>query len=292
MLRPLGSKLLGAMVSDVKNNDVDFGGDCTETHQVLHCKREDCQFFEESLIGEEPLAIRVEGRPYAVVMRTPGQERFFVAGFCLTEGLVDRREDILTIKYCDEKSANVATVTLHPDRQQKIQALLERRGFMSQTSCGLCGKELIADLCQTLVASADTSTISFDQLVECAIELPRRQRLYSRTGGSHAAMILDRNFQLLAVSEDVGRHNALDKTIGKIFLEGVLHDGFLGVLTSRISYELVQKAARARLPILVGMSRPTTLAVALGQTLNMTLACLGKEDEILVFCGEQRLTGL
>jgi FdhD protein len=277
------------MSSSLKDNDGALGGDCTETRRVLHCKKESCQSVEEELIGEEPLAIQVQGRRYAVVMRTPGEENFHVAGFCLTEGLVDRREDFLTLGYCDEKFANMATVTLHPDRQQKVETLLDRRGFISQTSCGLCGKELIEDLCQTLVPSADDTTVTFDQVLGCARELPRHQRLYGRTGGSHAAMIFDANSHVLAFSEDVGRHNALDKAIGKILLEGALDKGYLGVLSSRISYELVQKAARAHLPVLISMSRPTTLAVALGQALNMTLACLGKKNDILVFCGENRL---
>jgi FdhD protein len=277
------------MAMSDKNNDKAFGGDRTESYQVLHCQKQGCQSLQEELIGEEPLSIRVEDNPYAVVMRTPGEESFHVAGFCLTEGLVDRREDILALGYCDENTANVATVKLHPRRVQKIDALLNRRGFISQTSCGLCGKELIKDLCQTLAPSRDKTTVAFDGVLHCAHALPRHQRLYGRTGGSHAAMVFDRTFKLLAVSEDVGRHNALDKAIGKIFLEGTLDDGFLGVLSSRISYELVQKAARAKLPLLVSMSRPTALAVALGKTLNMTLACMGKKDELLVFCGEKRL---
>ena len=274
-----------------KDNQETFGGDRTETCQVLHCKKTHGHANQEELIGEEPLAIQVQGRPYAVVMRTPGEEDFHMAGFCLTEGLVDRREEILTLGYCDEDDANVATVTLQPDRLEKIDSLLDRRSFVSQTSCGLCGKELIKDLCQTLTPSADKTTVTFDQVVACVKELPRRQRLYTRTGGSHAAMIFDRSFKLLAVSEDVGRHNALDKAIGKTLLEETLGDGFLGVLSSRISYELVQKAARAQLPFLISMSRPTALAVALGKTLNMTLACVDKENDILVFCGKKRLEG-
>jgi FdhD protein len=280
-----------AMSSDFKDTIGAIGGDRTETCLVRHCKRQRCQYAEEELIGEEPLVIRAQDRPYAVVMRTPGEENFHVAGFCLTEGLVDCREDILTLGYCDENDTNVAEVTFRPERHQKIKALLARRGFISQTSCGLCGKELIEDLCQALTPSSDKTMVTFDQILDCAEELPRQQRLYGRTGGSHGAMIFDKSIQLLAVSEDVGRHNALDKAIGKILLDGVLDDGFLGILSSRISYELVQKAARAQLPILVSMSRPTALAVALGRSLNMTLACLGKKNEILVFCGENRLHG-
>jgi FdhD protein len=259
------------------------------TRRVLHCNKESCQSLEAELIGEEPLAIQVQGRAYAVVMRTPGEEKFHVAGFCLTEGLVDRREDILTLGYCDENDANVAAITLCRETMEKCEVLLDRRGFVSQTSCGVCGKELIADLCQTLTPTSDKTVVTFQQVLDCVKALPLHQSLYSRTRASHAAMIYDANLHVLAVSEDVGRHNALDKAIGKTLLGGTLKDGFLGVLSSRISYELVQKAARAQLPVLVSVSRPTSLAVALGQRLNMTLACLGKRDELFVFCGENRI---
>ena len=115
------------------------------SHHVLHCKGETCQTFEHELISEEPLLIRVEGKPYSVVMRTPGEETFHVAGFCLAEGLVDQPNDIATLGYCDEMDGNVATVTLQPERREKVLSLLDRRGFVSQTSCGICGKELIKD---------------------------------------------------------------------------------------------------------------------------------------------------
>ncbi|MBW2108382.1 MAG: formate dehydrogenase accessory sulfurtransferase FdhD [Deltaproteobacteria bacterium] len=266
-----------------------FGGDCAERIAVLHCTCRDCRWADEELIGEEPLLIRVEARPYAVIMRTPGEEDFHAAGFCLTEGLVDRPEDITSLCYCDQKEANAIDVALAPARQRLVRDLLERRGFVSQTSCGLCGKELIEDLCQRLLPSSDAGRVSVEQVLDCVGVLSGRQRLYGRTRGSHAAALFDTDLEVLAVSEDVGRHNALDKAIGRVFVEGSIDKGFLGVLSSRISYELVQKAARARLAMLVGMSRPTALAVALAGRLNMTLACAGKDREVLVFCGRRRL---
>ncbi len=120
-------------------------------------------------------------------------------------------------------------------------------------------------------------------------EQERHQKLYEKTRASHAALVCDSKFEVLAVAEDVGRHNALDKAIGKVFIEGNLAHACLAVLSSRISYELIQKAARAHLAILLGMSRPTALAVELGRTLNMTLACPSKESGLLVFCGKERL---
>jgi FdhD protein len=260
-----------------------------QSHHVPQYEGGKCDLHEHELILEEPLLIRVEGKPYSVVMRTPGEEIFHVAGFCLAEGLVGSPDDIATLSYCDQMDGNVATVTLQPARRKKVSSLLERRGFVSQTSCGICGKELIKDLCQTLTAITDESKINIRDARWCVDQLSRHQKLYEKTHNSHAAWLFDSGLDLLAMAEDVGRHNALDKAIGKVFMEGRLGEARLGVLSSRISYELVQKAARGRLPVLIGMSRPTALAVQLGRTLNMTLARIGKKGGLLVFCGEERL---
>ncbi len=246
----------------------------------------------QELIREEPLSFRVEGRPYVVVMRTPGEEIVHAAGFCLAEGLVDRPEDFAAIGLCKDTDANVVTVTLVPDKREKASSLLERRGFVSQTSCGICGKELIEDLHQILEPVTDTNTITIQQAKECVDRLTGSQSLYTPTGGAHAAMLFDYQRSPLAMGEDVGRHNALDKAIGKVFMDGKIETAWLGVMSSRISYELVQKAARAGLAILVGMSRPTSMAVELGQKLNMTIAWRGKKKGFGIFCGKQRFEGV
>ena len=245
--------------------------------------------YELELIGEEPLLIRIEDQPYSVIMRTPGEEVPHAAGFCLGEGLVDEFEDFSTIGYCEQMDPNVVTVKLQPARRKKVATLLKRRGFISQTSCGICGKEMIKDISQVLTPITDETRFNIGLATACVDQLVHNQDFYKRTGGSHAAMLLDSKLNVLSVAEDVGRHNALDKAIGKIFLSGQLTKARLAVLSSRISYELVQKAARSKLPLLVSMSRPTALAVELGQSLNMTLACMGKESGLLVFCGEERL---
>jgi FdhD protein len=272
------------MNMDMTNNNVQH------VVQMVHFDEEASRTREQELIGEEPLSILVEDQPYSVVMRTPGEEMFHVAGFCLAEGLVDRREDFATLGYCEDMDPNVVSVTLNPERKEKVSALLKRRGFISQTSCGICGKEMIKDLTQSLTPIQDETKIDLAQAIATAGQLGDHQELYERTRGSHAVMLIDSQFEILALAEDVGRHNALDKAIGKLFMSGQLPKARLAVLSSRISYELVQKAARAQLPVMLSHSRPTALAVELGQSLNMTLACLDDESGLLVFCGEERLT--
>ena len=245
---------------------------------------------DQALILEEPLSIRIEGKPYSVVMRTPGDELAHAAGFCLAEGLVEIPEDFTTLGFCTEDGVNVVTATLAPERRRLVDDILNRQGFISQTSCGICGKELLADLYQVVKPVNTTMTIDIDQAKECIRRLSEHQDLYALTGSSHAAMVFDAGLTPLAWAEDVGRHNALDKAIGQAFLKGELGTMRVGAMSSRLSFELVQKAARAGLEIMVSMSRPTALAVELAESLNMSLACLGKKKGFMIFCGKERFT--
>ena len=240
------------------------------------------------LIQEEPLSIRVQGQPYAVVMRTPGDEPAHVAGFCLGEGIVDSPDDIATIASCEGEATNVVTLTVNPIRLTAISAVLERRGFVSQTSCGICGKELVEDLSQMVEVLPDGPPIDLQRAYHCLETLKDHQTLYQKTRATHAAAVYTSDFELLSLAEDVGRHNALDKAIGKLFLNRSLHRAGVLILSSRISYEMVQKAARAKIPFVLAASRPTALGVKLAESLNMTLASPGKVG-IHVYCGSRRL---
>lgn len=242
------------------------------------------------LIQEEPLAIRIQGQPYAVVMRTPGNEIAHAAGFCLSEGILDTPADIGTIGFCEGESNNVVTLTVTPARLAKITAVLDRRGFVSQTSCGICGKELVEDLSQMVHPIPDGPLIDPGRAYHSLETLKKHQHLYQRTRASHAAAIYTAGFELLSFAEDVGRHNALDKAVGILFLKGILNRAQVLILSSRISYELVQKAARARIPFILAASRPTALAVRLADSLNITLASPSKEPGILIYTGKGRLS--
>jgi len=242
------------------------------------------------LIGEEPLSIRVEGKPYSVVMRTPGDELAHAAGFCLAEGIVDTPDEVNTISCCEGDDSNVVTITLSKSRRDKIVDILDRRGFISQTSCGICGKEIVKDLYQMIQPVEDNTRMNAGLALECLENLPQHQPLRDKTRASHAAALYSSNFKLLSVAEDVGRHNALDKAIGRLFLDRRLDEAVLLTLSSRISYELVQKAARARIQVILAFSRPTSLAVELASELKMTLACLADHTGLYIFCGEHRLT--
>ncbi|MEA2039327.1 MAG: formate dehydrogenase accessory sulfurtransferase FdhD [Thermodesulfobacteriota bacterium] len=170
--------------------------------------------------------------------------------------------------------------------------LLERRGFVSQTSRGICGKEMVKDLHQTLTPAENGFEVEINRIFDCINKLSESQNHYQTTRGSHAALIFDDQLKEISFAEDVGRHNALDKAIGKAFIDRKLSKARILVLSSRISYELVQKAASAHLPMIISNSRPTALAVETGKALNMTLAFPAEESELIIVCGENRIVWL
>jgi FdhD protein len=256
---------------------------------IIHKDGDKIQSVSIDLIGEEPLSIRIDGKPYSVVMRTPGDEIAHAAGFCLTEGIADLPEDITAIACCDGSDSNVVTVTLTEKQRRKIAGYLDRRGFISQTSCGICGKELVQDIATAIVPIGDDTRFSISDALSCLEDFSKHQPLRRKTRATHAALIIGAAAEVLSSAEDVGRHNAVDKAIGKLFLDHALSRAKGLVLSSRISYELVQKAARAGIPVILAVSRPTSLAVNLASRLNMTLACLAPKTGLYIFCGDQRL---
>ena len=262
----------------------------TRSDRVIKCERGICGESPVELIGEEPLLIRVDGEPYTVVMRTPGEEMFHAAGLCLGEGIVDFPDDFASVGYCEDIDPNVIEIRLKPERREKVAHILQRRSFVSQTSCGICGKQMIEDLEQELLPVENGFIVDISRIFDCVKKLSENQDFYPRTRGSHAALLFDEHLEILAFAEDVGRHNALDKAVGKAFMNRQLPGARILVMSSRISYELVQKSARAHLPMMVSKSRPTALAAQMGRMLNMTLACVFGDSKLMIICGEERIS--
>jgi len=240
------------------------------------------------LVGEEPLAIRIQDSPLYSTMRTPGDESAHAAGFCLSQGLVEQADDIAAIDVDDSEPVNTVNVVLHESIQERMAGLFKTS--RSETGPDRIDSSCLMDeLCRCVPPAVNGNALDINHVFDCIDSLADHQDLRRLTRASHAAAIFGSDYGLKAVSEDVGRHNALDKSIGKLFLSGRLSEAAFLVLSSRISFELVQKAARARIPVIVSVSRPTALAVRLGSRLNMTLACMAKGTGLYVFCGRQRL---
>jgi len=222
-----------------------------------------------------------------VLMRTPGDDTALAAGFCLAEGLIESAAQLGAIQACDVEDANHVLITRlgeHPPLRPPRQSVA--------SSCGLCGREMIADITQHLSAVTRPFTISTQGLLSLGAQMQAAQRHFRTTGGTHAAALFNRAGEMLSFGEDVGRHNALDKAIGRLLLEDRLDQACAAVLSGRCSFEMVQKAARAGIPLLASVSAPTHLAVQLAIQLHMTLVGFLREDSLTSYCDLGRLEDL
>ncbi len=259
-----------------------------QNHELIYWDIEANITESHELIGEEPLSIIIDDTPYSVLLRTPGDERAHVAGFCLTDGIVENPEEIVSIAFGGEGDSvtNMVTVRL---KQSRREQLASRGNLLRRPDASLCGKDIVETLSREIGPVTDHNLIDGRYALKRLEMLTEHQPLRDRTRASHAAAVYSGDFELLSAAEDVGRHNALDKAVGKILLDGEWQRVYVLTMSSRLSYELVVKAARARIPVLLSVSRPTSLAVQLANRMNMTLACLSKNGGLYIFCGEHRL---
>jgi FdhD protein len=248
------------------------------------------------LAGEEPLEVRLEGEPVAVTMRTPapGQDAELAVGFLLGEAIIEPGQ-VARVSECtsEEGEGGVADVRLWPGSQAGPGWQADGpRSFYATSSCGICGKASVDAVRIAAGPVADGPAIAPEVLSDMPGALRAVQRVFDRTGGLHAAGIFDTTGQLLIAREDVGRHNAVDKAVGRAAMDGMLPLSERALLVSgRASFEIVQKALLAGIPIVAAVSAPSTLAVRLAKESNMTLAGFLREGSFNVYAGEQRLEG-
>lgn len=233
----------------------------------------------DAVAVEEPLEIRVDGAPLAVTMRTPGHDEELVAGFLHGEALLDGLPRFLPDP---ELAANRVEVAGPLARDPGA------RRFYTTSSCGVCGKGALQEL--AVLAPALPAGPSVPRALLAGLPGRLRQPEFARTGGLHATGLFDAAGRLLVVREDVGRHNAMDKVVGRVLLDGALplHERLLCV-SGRLSFELVQKALMAGAPVLVGVGAPTSLAVALAADRGLTLAGFAREGRVNVYAGAERV---
>jgi FdhD protein len=267
--------------------------------------------FTDSLAFEEPLEIRLgfwEGEKFihkavSITMRTPGDDFALAVGFLFTEGIIKNRHQINSIKHCF-RLANKASGSNAPAVKNTVRIDLRKgesfdfgrleRNFYTTSSCGVCGKSSLEALKVIGVESQCTKEDSPKISANLVLKLPKlmreKQVFFSKTGGIHASALFDEEGNLLCVKEDVGRHNAVDKLIGEYFLKNELplSDKIL-VLSGRASFELMQKALMAGIPIVCAVGAPSSLAVQIAKEFNMTLLGFVREDKFNVYCGFKRL---
>ncbi|MFD4182477.1 formate dehydrogenase accessory sulfurtransferase FdhD [Rhodococcus sp. NPDC058514] len=270
-------------------------GRVTARRQVLRISNDATVRRPDSLAVEEPLEIRLGGRSLTVTMRTPGHDIDLVHGFLLGEGIIAGSADVAVIRYCDgvdsdgANTYNVLDVTLAPGVPEPI---VTDRHFLTTAACGVCGK---ASLDAVRVRSPYDLTesgllVSTSALAAMPATLRARQRVFDSTGGLHAAGLFTADGALLAVREDVGRHNAVDKVLGWALTDDrvPLRESIL-VVSGRASFELVQKAVVAGIPMLAAVSAPSSLAVDLAIESGLSLVGFLRGETMNVYSGEARI---
>ncbi len=276
-------------------------GGATRAVRVMRRRGDEAQSARDTLAVEEPLEIRVSwtdtaGRehtePIAVTMRTPGDDFDLVAGFLHGEGVLEGVSDLVEMTYCrggEAQEYNIVEARLAPGVALDVERL--RRNFYTTSSCGVCGRASL-DAVQTLGCRVLPDGLRVDArlLPELPDRLRAEQAVFERTGGLHAAGLFDADGGASSVREDVGRHNAVDKVLGRAFLDRVLPAvGLVLVVSGRASFELVQKAVMAGVPMLVAVGAPSSLAVDLARRFRQTLVGFARDGGCNVYCGEERV---
>jgi len=242
----------------------------------------------DAIAAEEPLEIFVNNRPFHMTMRLPGEEIPLALGFLFTEGVINSIEEVLTVSHCTDVASNRVNVHLKNHSVGDSQYFVSRK-TPTYSSCGICGKEMISDFSLSTQKIDKTVRITFPQLEQLQNMLMNGQQIFRDTGGTHAAGIFDRHGALLALSEDIGRHNALDKTIGKVLLARKTDEAKILILSSRLSYEMAIKAARSSVEIVTGVSSATSLAVELAKNVEMTLIGFHRGQKGNIYSCPERL---
>ncbi|MET9958640.1 formate dehydrogenase accessory sulfurtransferase FdhD [Streptomyces sp. NPDC006326] len=272
-------------------------GRVTERRRVVRVRNGVSGVRPDTLAAEEPLEIRLNGKPLAITMRTPGDDFALAVGFLVSEGVLGSPADVRAVTYCEgatddgTNTYNVVNVQLAPGVE--LPAFTLERNVYTTSSCGLCGKASL-DAVRTATRFPQGASDGVRIPVELLAQLPDRlraaQKVFDRTGGLHAAGLFSAQGELLDLREDVGRHNAVDKIIGRALQDGRLPlTGSVLLVSGRASFELAQKAVMAGIPVLAAVSAPSSLAVDLARESGLTLVGFLRGPDMNIYAGEERL---
>ena len=251
----------------------------------------------DSVATEEPLEVRLHGQPFAVIMRTPGADRELAAGFLLAERVIAGADDLGTIAHCTDAAAdhpeNIVDVTLVSGSAGAIEQLLAaRRQVTTNSSCGMCGRRTIESLASDAAPLAVSWRVPASTISALPALLRARQAVFDETGGLHAAGLFSRDGSLVDAAEDVGRHNAVDKIVGRALLREALPlSDHLLCVSGRTSFEIVQKALFAGIPIVAAVSAPSSLAIELAREYGVTLVGFIRGDGFNIYAHAERVDG-
>jgi FdhD protein len=254
----------------------------------------------DAVVMEEPLQLLLDGAPLAVVMRTPGADIELALGLLFAEGIIRSARDVRGVRMSAEAGETESRINVEADLVESNQVDVQlsakprrkpERSMLASSACGVCGTQMIEDLRRDLAVLPSGLVADPAMLPGLVDRLRSGQGVFDRTGGLHAAGLFDPDGELVALREDIGRHNAVDKVVGRMLLDGRLPASeMLLVVSGRAGYEIVQKSVGAGIPVLAAVGAPSSLAVALAREFNQTLVGFLRGDRFNVYSGHQRLT--
>jgi FdhD protein len=245
---------------------------------------------EYNLAVEELLEIYIDDSPYSITMRLPGDDINLATGFCFTEGIIASHDDLSDVRHCDHiPGKNRVLVYLKPDRCCGLAYYEKRQAYLSKSSCGVCGKNQSGEIFSPNCSVKSFHQITPDQILDLKDAFQARQTIFPLTGSTHSASVFGLQQDLIAFSEDIGRHNAFDKAIGALVNRDRTAEAFMAIVSSRLSFEMVQKAAVLGTEILAGLSAPTTMAVDIADGLNITLIGFLRENSMSIYTHPERI---
>lgn len=257
------------------------------TSRTVMKVRDQVSTLDDDLVVEEPMEIRLDGTPLAVLMRTPGDDADLALGFAITEGIVTTPDDITDVVDLGEGRWDLTTadgVVIDPVQFQ--------RNFYSTSSCGVCGKASIDAIRVTGARPPEGPTVSSAAILSLPGRLLQRQAAFQSTGGLHASAVFEPSGEIVASREDVGRHNAVDKVIGHLVGRSWPLPPLGLMVSGRVSFEITQKAAVAGISLVCGVSAASSLAVELAEEFGMTVVGFLRDGGFTVYTGERRIEGL
>ena len=259
----------------------------TDIYQGKKITNEQTINVNDHLTVEQALQININGKPFSITMRTPGNDKELIRGLLYSEDIY-RSSENLNIELIENKEKSITEANLEIDESLLKSGYLNSRSFLSAASCGICGKTELDDI-DTSCQVEDNNQIELKTLHQMFKVMKEAQHTFHQSGGSHAAAAFTKSGELLSVKEDIGRHNAVDKVIGELVNENALKQAKCLTVSGRISYEIIAKAFAAKVPILAAVSAPSTLAVDFAKELGITLLGFCRENKATCYSHPKRI---
>lgn len=244
----------------------------------------------EAVAGEAPLQIRVNGQPYTITMRSPGNDEILSMGLLFTEGIINTKDDVTGFSEVLNKSADDNHIVDVDISEQALEGKkIFNRSIASTASCGVCGKIELCDLEGPERPLMNAERLDIALVPDLLQKMKKKQSMFDNTGGSHAAAIFSMDGALLSVQEDIGRHNAVDKVVGDLFMRNLLTKASILLISGRVSYEIVGKCAAASIPFLLAVSAPSSMAVDFCRRKGITLIAFCRENRATVYTHQENI---